>query len=236
MIAAPTYHRTRPYSDRELYSAIMAYLENNFVFRKLEIDQWLGEERVVFKYRENYDLSLFKCGKSTEEIWCDGDLEDWHTCTQIMVKNICSEFIFKNSAAVGKHRKTLIRDIVKAETSCGELIETIKFNPTLKKLIDNGRKTMKGIKPLHYASNKRVNVELNEGDLCYFCWNTKNPYVANPAYVFRKSGGSYLIIFFTNQYNGLETSKPEINMGRFINAPADELGITPEQAVLQRFC
>ena len=236
MIAAPIYHRTRPYSDRELYSAIMAFLEDKFVFRKLEIDQWLGEDRIIFKHRDDYEPEIFNCGKSTEEIWSDGELEDWHTCTPINVKNICSEFILKNCAVVGKNRKSLIRDIVKAEISHGALIETIRFDPILKKLIDGGRKKVNGIKPLHYASNKRVTIELNEGDLCYFCWNAKNPYVANPAYVFRKVGGSYIIIFFTNQSKGSETSKPEINVGRFINAPADELGLTPEQAVLQRFC
>lgn len=236
MLAEQIYHSTHPYSDKELYSALMAYLEHEFVFKTLEIDQWLGDERIIYKHRSHYNTASFKSSKNTEEIWYDGEFEDWKTCTSMSIKNICSEFIFKYGAAISKNQKALIKDIIKAEITYGTLVETIKFNPTLKMLIDNGRKTVKGIKPLHYASNKRVNVQMNEGDLCYFCWNTKNPYVANPAYVFRKIGSSYILLFFSNQSKGTETSKLEINMARFINVPADELGLTPEQAVLQRFC
>jgi len=236
MIAAPIYHRTRPYSDKELYSAIMAYLEGNFVFRKLEIDLWLGNNRIMYLHRHNYDAKVFDSAKSAEELWNDGEFEDWKTCTPIFIKNICSEFILKNTGLVGKGRKSLVKNIVTAEVEHGSLVETVKFNPLLKQLIDSGRQQVKGIKPLSYGSHKRVKVEINEGGLCYFCWNSKNPYIANPAYVFRKSGGSYILIFFSNQHKGSESRKLEINMARFINAAADELGLTPEQAVLQRFC
>lgn len=236
MSLAPIYHRTRPYSDQELYSAIMAYLEDQFVFRKLEIDHWLGDKRVIYQHKDRYQPELFNAGKSAEELWHDREFEDWTTCTDKTVKYICSEFMFKNCLAVPKNRKAMIKAIIKAEIDHGELIETIKFNPILKQLIDSGRRKVTGVKPLLYASHKRMKVELNEGDLCYFCWNTKNPYMANPAYVYRKSGGSYVLIFFTNLYQGKETSKVEINLGDFINAPADELGLTPEQAVMQRFC
>jgi hypothetical protein len=236
MSATLTYHRSRPYSEQELYLALMAYLEHNYVFRKLEIDQWLGDDRIIYKHKEEYDPADFSLGKSSEELWSDGVFEDWRVCTPMAVKNVCSEFLFRNSAKAGKNRKTLLKDVVTAEINHGSLVETIKFNPLLKQLIDKGRYKVTGVKPLLYTSNKREKIELSEGDTCYFCWNTKNPYVANPAYVFRKAGGSYIIIFFTNLSKGTETGKPEINMARFINAPADEIGLTPEQAVMQRFC
>lgn len=236
MLAAPIYHRTRPYSDRELYSALMAYLESKFIFRKLEMDHWLGDQRIIYTKKDNYVTDLLNSGKSAEELWHNREFEDWTTYTDKTVKYICSEFMLENCATVGKNRKALIKEIIKAEIEQGALTETIKFNPILKQLIESGRKKTCGIKPLLYGSHKRVKVELNEGDFCYFCWNTKGPYVANPAYVYRKCGGSYVIIFFSNLYKGSETTKPEVNIGDFINAPADELGLTPEQAVLQRFC
>lgn len=230
------FHRRIAYSDRELYRALMDYLDHTYVFVKLEIDQWLGKDRVIYSRRDRCESDLLNSVLSAEELWFDGFFEDWTDCTTISVKNICSEFIFKNGSLIGKHRKTMIRDMVKTEINHGSLIVNVKFNPILKQVIAGGRKKVKGIKPLSCFSQKRTSVELKEGDLCYFCWNTKNPYVANPAYVFRKLASSYIIIFFSHQKNGTETSKLEINTGRFINATADELGKTPEQAVLQRFC
>src|SRR4051812_6699046 len=77
MLATPVYHRTRPYSDHELYMAIMAYLEHDFVFRKLEIDEWLGDDRILYKHKEKYDAADFTSGKTSEELWSDGAFEDW---------------------------------------------------------------------------------------------------------------------------------------------------------------
>src|SRR6185437_8396365 len=135
MISAPIFHRTRPYSDRELYLAVMAYLENRYVFRKLEINQWWGVEQIIFKRKDEYDPEVFNSGKTTEEIWNDGEFREWRSITPIIIKNICSEFIFQNGTLIGKNRKTLIKNMISAEVSHGSLIETIKFNPIIKKLI-----------------------------------------------------------------------------------------------------
>lgn len=236
MVSATVYQRSRPLSDKELYEAIISYLDHQFVFRKLEIDIWLGDERVIYQPKDRYHEEIFSAGKSAEELWYDGEFEDWATCTNKTVNRICSEFMIKHWRVVPQNRKAGIKAIVTAEITRGQLIKVVKFNPALKQRIDVGRKRVSGVKSLRYCSNKRVKVDLNEGDVCYFCWNTKNPYIANPAYVFKKSAGSYVLIFFTNVSRAKETEKEAPNMARFIGVPADELGLTPEQAVLQRFC
>lgn len=236
MLETRIIHHTHRYSDQELFSVITSYLEREFVFKKLELELWLGNDRVIFKRRDDYDSDLFTNGKCAEELWHDGEFENWKTCTPLALKNIFKEFIFRRGAALGKGRTRYIMDILKAETSYGSMIETIHFNPKLKDLINLGRGYAKNIKPLNSNNSKRVNILLNEEDECYFCWSTKRPYVANPAFVFKKLAGSYIIIFFYNESKGVETSKQKINMARFINAPSDEIGTTPQQAILQRFC
>jgi len=234
MIATPIYKRTRLYSEKELYRAIVTYLQDNFVFRRLEIDQWLGNDRIIFVDKNFRFLSKLNSKNSAEELWYDGVFEDWGTYSEKMVNYIFSEFFLFNTQAVGTNRKRLIKQIIRDEIEHGSLTETIKFNPVLKKLIGIGRQKRNGVKPLPFGSHKRRKIDLNVGDLCFFCWNTKSPYVANPAVVFKKHDGFYTLIFFSNENRDFETSKLEINMGRFITADADELGITPEQAILQR--
>lgn len=235
MVASPVYHRTRPYSDRELYAALMSYLDNRFLFRRLEIDQWLDDDRIIFKRKGEHITSVLNSGMTAEELWETGNLEDWATYSPMTAKNICSEFMFQNSLTVARGRKTLIRSMIKAEIEQGEITKTIRFEPKLKALIEAGRQRVTGIKPLPYGSQNRIKIELNQGDSCFICYRNQAPYMANPAYVYKKLSGSYLVIFFSNRLKGTETSKTDINAARFINASADELGLTPEQAVLQRF-
>ena len=234
MLATPIYHRIRPYSEKELYRAITTYLEDTFIFRRLEIDQWLGNDKIIFRENDGFSTKL-NSGKSAEELWHDGVFEDWATYSEKTAHNLSSEFFFKNTQTVGMDRRRLVKQIIRTEIEQGARTETIKFNPVLKQLINSGRQKVKGVKPLPFGSHKRRNVDLSEGDLCYFCWNITSPHVANPAIVFKKYERCYSLIFFSNQHKGCETNKPEINMGRFITADADELGLTPEQAILQHY-
>jgi len=235
MVARPIYHRTRPYSERELYQAVVTYLEDNFIFRRLEIDQWLGNDKIIFREKDDALIEKLTSGKSAEELWYDGVFEDWATHSKKTTHDLFSEFFFTNTQTVGKNRKRLVTQIIRDEIEQGALTETIKFSPVLKKIIGIGRQKEKGVRPLPFGSHKRRNIELNEGDVCYFSWQTTSPYVANPAFVFKKHQHSYSIIFFSNLHNGSETSKLEINMVRFITPQANELGVTPEQAILQHY-
>lgn len=222
-------------NEASLLQAVNTFLNKNYLFRKLEIEQWLGLDQILYT-RKDEVLSERLQTMTAETLWHEGDLEDWATYKPNKVDHFYENFMWENMQAVGFKRKKLIKNMIREIISTSQMTETIRFDPKLKTVIEMGRQKVQSVKPLQFSSSERKPVSLEEGEACFLNWYSKTPYIANPAFVFKKYENSYRLLFFTNAAESGETSKLVINSARFLTVPADELGKTPEQAVLQRFC
>jgi len=227
--------RKRPaLMEDELRSAIQTYLDNNFLFRKLDIDQWM-DGGIRYIERDVFHETALAADRKGEVLLEEGVFEDWRTFTAKSVNYLCGEFLWQNLTNLGAGKKKLIKTIIT------ELVEktgptiVIKSDPIIESLIKMGRKNVKAIKPLTYNSGKRVAVDLQAGQTCFVCTDRSAPFIASPAYVLKKFENAYRIMFFTNVKDYGESKNLSVNQIICLTVQANELGNTPEQAVLQKW-
>jgi hypothetical protein len=150
-----------------------------------------------------------------------------------VLKYIVSEFnLWSNMRNAPKYKIAAIRLTVKKILDSEKFVKTIKFNPLIKELINEGRHKVKSTYPeeLKYRSN----VSAQEGDKIYVCDNSNN--LANPGYVLKElADGKLKVAYFTNvNKDRNDTTKLSINGWARAGVHLNEIGLTPEQSIKHR--
>jgi hypothetical protein len=221
-------------TEDELRATIQTYLAGNFYFRKLEIDKWM-DGGIRYAEKDIFNQTDLASDRKAEQLLEEGFFESWRTFTEKSVNYLCGEFLWQNLASLGAGKKKLIKTIIADLVEKTDLTVAIKSDPILESLIKTGRKRVKGIKPLPYSSNKRVAVDLQSGQTCFVCTDRSGPFISSPAYVLKKFENAYRIMFFTNVEDYGESKNLLVNQIICLTVQSNELGITPEQAVLQKW-
>jgi len=219
-------------TEAQLRSRIKAFLANTYHFVRLEIDTWMGAGiRYIPKARlEVIDIE----NRTGEQLLNDRYFENWMEFSDKTINNLADEFLFQNLLQI-KGQKRLIKRLVTKCLESDELTVNVKSSPILKAQILDGRKKGTRKKPLPSSVANRVPIELEAGQMCWICTRSTAPYIANPGLVLKKFQDGYRIIYFTNIKGSSEGTKLEINYHTFRSPTRYEIGLTPEQAILQKW-
>lgn len=119
-----------------------------------------------------------------------------------------------------------------------EIADVISFDNRIKPFFDKIRVKIKRINPVPIQNRKKV--EANLFDDCFICIGSSRPYIVNPAFIYKiekhSYGTKYSLMYFTNfESCFLITNKLEINGYGFLSVYGDEFGLTPEEAVENKY-
>jgi hypothetical protein len=190
---------------------------------------------IRFTEKDIFNETDLASDRKAELLLEEGIFESWRTFTEKSVNYLCGEFLWQNLASLGAGKKKLIKTIIIDLVEKTDLTVVIKSDPILESLIKSGRKRVKDIKSLPYSSNKRVTVDLQAGQTCFVCTDRSEPFISSPAYVLKKFENAYRIMFFTNVKDYGESKNLLVNQIICLTVQSNELGITPGQAVLQKW-
>jgi hypothetical protein len=219
-----------------LVSSVTKFLNEKFVFRKLEIHEFFEHKHppIFWIHRSCYSPEV-----DTMEacmLLDDQMLHYWQIYSKGTLALVFDEFqlwcFLKNLEKPAKRKS---KEIIKALIETSELVQMIKFNPVLKNLIVQGRHKVSGVIPLHSTDSRRVRMDAKEGEVYYLCNDHSKPFIANPCYIVKSTmNGPYRVMYFTNAASQfIETKKSRVNAYGFTTVFPNELGVTPEQAVRQ---
>lgn len=220
--------------------ALENFLSENFVFRRLQIHEFFDNKNAPILWTARNDSEYLAQVDHTPDsctLLDDRFFSNWAKFNNEGLNLIYDELLYRQIWSRAKIRlkaievKSTIKYLVK-ETN---VTKTIAFNPVLKQLIAEGRHHVKHTKPLKYGDPLRTNIKAKKRDSLYVCKDEKPPYIANPCYVLATSGNNtYRIMAFTSLNAKFEETKAKkINGWCFVTVDANELGRTPEEAVLQ---
>lgn len=220
-------------------SLIYRFLDEKFVFRKLQIHEYFGNQKapIFWTFRNSpYHTVEIEASSEACQLLDASAFENWNVFDKTDINFFCDELEIRNiSTKPVLPRRKLKLSIADLINNSG-LVKTIRFNPVLKKLIEEGRHKVTNVKPLPPMDIRRTEVDAKAGSIYYLCNDRNKPYLANPCYITEVIGhGSFRAMIFTNvSSDGIDTNKIPINGYGFTTVYAYELGLTPSQAVLQR--
>jgi|APLak6261698768_1056241.scaffolds.fasta_scaffold00152_6 hypothetical protein len=211
------------------------FLSKNFSFVKFEIYNffnnnkiyWTHSKALIFHDMEYTDKDAFKMIDTIKS-------KNWAVYDEkSTLKYIASEFkLLSNIISNQKYKVADIKVAIKSILDSGKHVQTIKFNPLISDLVNEGRHRVKNVYPQEIKC--RQNISVGIGDKVYFCDSSNN--IANPAYVIGNFADEKLhIAYFTNLNSDyIETQNLNINGWALIGAYKNEVGLTPEQAIKNR--
>jgi hypothetical protein len=221
----------------KLREDILKFLNEEFVFRKLEIHTFfgIGESPIFWIHRRNYHTDAFNTA-DTCTLLDDHVFNNWKVCDKDTVTYLLDEFEWNSLNNDRKLNRRAAKEFIRTIIEEPDFVPMISFNPVLKKIISGGRHKVRGVVPLDSTDSRRINIHAKAGEGYYLCNDYHKPYLANPCYVIGEgTSGTYRIMFFTNVASQfLDTKKLEINGYGFTTVFANELGTTLEQAVIQK--
>ena len=222
--------------NTSLSLSIEKFLNENYVFRKLQIHEYFDSKTspIIWMHKHYVrDIIAAENCQETCELLEQGFYSDWFHFNKKQLDMFIDEFRFQNLRLTLKIKKTEIKTIVEHLITNSSLTKTILFNPLLKELIQEGRHEVTKVRPLSCISSERIEINAKIGQKYYLCRDTKSPFIADPCYIISLiQDGTYNVMFFTNvQDNWSSSKKTEINGWGFTSVYANEIGLTPAQAV-----
>lgn len=219
--------------EKDLYEMVFSFLNEQYVFRHIQLYDFFDNTEPIIKYTHvsNYNSEVDTVDEPCKLLdrRC---FQYWNDYTKNSTKLLADEFIWKNLKLHSK--RTLIKNAIAEIIANGDIVKTIKFNPFLKEIINSGRVKVSVSKSRFCSSHDRITM-VRSGDQVFVCDKSLSPYIANPGYVISASvTGTYRIMQFLNLDNDSRpTNKLRINGWSFFTANKDEIGLTPEDAVMQ---
>lgn len=199
---------------------IYNYFNNNKIY-------WAHSKAMIFQNMEYTDKDAFKMIDTIKS-------KNWAVYNEkSTLKYIASEFkLFSHIISNQKHKVADIKVAVKSILDSEKLVQKIEFNPLISDLINEGRHRVKNVYPQEIKYRQNISAEI--GDKVYLCDSSNN--IANPAYVIGNFANEKLhIAYFTNLNSDyIETQNLKINGWALIGASKNEVGLTPEQAIINR--
>lgn len=215
-----------------LDSSIYSYLKKHFIFRKIGLCEYFKENQIFWNFRDE----PFESDPDTDP--CDflrkGLFENWIAFSQSGLKRFAEKFLMEDHRFRRRYTITQVKEAI--ILAIEEQTTTIQFDPLLAECINEGRHKVTKVTPLRNTDSDRKRITLRKGQKCYLSESFCKPYLANPAYVYKDFGDdSYGVIFFINvNKEGQRTNRIKVNDWDFAKVYGNDVGLTPEQAVLQR--
>lgn len=220
-------------------SLLFTFLNETFVFRTLEIYSFFNHpsQRIFFDFRSRVNLNKIDNNDEPCSLLDEQEFDNWHELNKDSYMLILSEFDFylmkNNFSWKCRKRDTIMQMEVLIKQ---ELVRTINFPLELKLLINGGRKKVLGNR--RKLNSKREAIRITPGNSYFLCTNDSSN-IANPCYVLNMGKpeivNSYRVIYFTDVKDTfISGKKTEINGWGFCTVFKNELGTTPEQALINK--
>lgn len=223
-----------------LESKVNEFLIEKFVFKNFEIDEWLNK-RIIIRFQHRNRFHKINNNQDIKYL-ANQQLLNWEIINKDVVNYFFDEFCWflqskYNFQKSILSKKSIIKNLIQQQIE-QELTDRVKFDSRIKPFFDKERIKVKGKKPIPKELWSKANPEL--GQECYICRNSSSPYIVDPAFVYKLDTNSpvtmYHLMYFTNfgDYFGT-TNKLEINGYGFVSVYDNEFGLTPEEAVKNKY-
>lgn len=212
---------------------ILSFLKEKYTFKMFEIDNWINE-KTTYRYKQTSRL----CNVS-DNIKIKENIDEWEYVDKSVLDMFYDEFLWYNW---GKHRLVLknkkrVIIFTMLEIIQNSLVKTIKYDVQIKSILKEKRIKVHRIKPLPFYERKPVS--LKNGDKCYIYRNKTTPAIVDPCLITNVDENEefkYDVMYFTNYGKfKMTTNNLEINGYNFAKVSAIEIGLTPEDAVRNKY-
>ncbi len=223
----------------EINKELEKFIINKFAFKTFEIDNWFNNKN-IYRYKYKDKAEEIKDELSIHYLE-HNKIDEWKYIDQSLIDYIFNEFLWYMTCVhhikTGiKSKKRQLKEYI-LEIITGQA-DIVTFDKRIKPFIKSQRIKVNRIRPLPIHLRKPVE-NLKVGDKCYIFRYSEGTTIVDPCLIYdvdENDDLKYSVMYFTNFGDyGITTKKMDINGYNFAKVYPTEIGLTPEEAVKNKY-
>ena len=216
-----------------------SFIKDKFIFKTFEIDNWFCDKK-IYRYKYKEDAEEIKEELGIDYLKTD-KINSWRFVDQKEIDFFFSEFVFYMTfvhhikSGIKSKKQVFKEQILEIVQNQAELV---LFDKRIKPFIKSQRVKVNRVRPLPTNLRKPVK-DLKIGDQCFIFRYSDGPTIVDPCLVYDVDPDDdlmYSVMYFTNFGDyGMTSRKLEINGYHFAKVYPTEIGLTPEDAVKNKY-